>query len=636
MALGPRISSSPVSMSLAGVLLVCVALTSCGGDSPTEPPAPTTLTLSSTTVSLTFIGATQEVSATVLDQRGAPMPAVVVTWESSVPQVATVSSSGLVTAVGVGSGLITARAGSVSATASLTVQQVAATVALTPATVSLTALGSTQQLTATVRDQGGTAVPGAAVTWSSSAPDIATVSSAGLVTAIKTGTAAVNATSGAVSSSASVVVQQTASKVRLSPSSSAAQVGQTRSFQAQILDARDNLMTGSVVWSTSDAAIAVIDASGTAQGVSPGTATVKATAGSLSGEATLVVTDTVKPSASVASPVDGVTLSEVVTVRVDATDNHAVASLVLLVDGKATDTLKVRPWEFRWRTRLVANGTHSLQVRAADPSGNEVTSKAVSVTTANPTVVRVVNYLATQINVDINDSDGWVASDSYYDFSILLGAGASLSLSWEAVKPALSDGTAVGERFAGVFDSWTPVPADSLVRYYVDNELTESTYYFAMVTNRSAAYLMPVVNRGTGAEYRCPCSVPPGMVRGMIGYYRLYSWSTVAVYDWAKGYSGPYLSFPVGATDLADLSGNVEFPFNASPSPPRIATPDPQDPPGRTLVDRFLEVPLRPYAAGRPSPIGRANRTGVETGPKPPGSVRPFSSMRGIRPPPPS
>ena len=50
-----------------------------------------------------------------------------------------------------------------------------------------------------------------------------------------------------------------------------------------------------------------------------------------------------------------------------------------------------------------------------------------------------------------------------------------MGLSWEAVKPVLSDGTPVGERFAGVFGSRTPVPADSLVPYHVDNELADLT-----------------------------------------------------------------------------------------------------------------------------------------------------------------
>ncbi len=58
-----------------------------------------------------------------------------------------------------------------------------ATVGVSPATVQLTALGATEQFTAEVRDQTGKLMAGAAVSWSSTAAAVATVSASGLVTA---------------------------------------------------------------------------------------------------------------------------------------------------------------------------------------------------------------------------------------------------------------------------------------------------------------------------------------------------------------------------------------------------------------------------------------------------------------------
>ena len=88
------------------------------------------------------------------------------------------------------------------------------TVTVTPATTQLTALGDTVRLTAEVRDQNGQVMAGAAVTWSSSDPMVATVDAQGLVTAAGNGTATITATAGSASGSAAVTVRQEASPDR--------------------------------------------------------------------------------------------------------------------------------------------------------------------------------------------------------------------------------------------------------------------------------------------------------------------------------------------------------------------------------------------------------------------------------------
>ena len=80
------------------------------------------------------------------------------------------------------------------------------TVAVTPATTQLTALGATVQLSAEVRDQNGQVMAGAAVTWSSSTTSIATVSGSGLVTAAGNGTVTIAASAGGASGTAAVTV----------------------------------------------------------------------------------------------------------------------------------------------------------------------------------------------------------------------------------------------------------------------------------------------------------------------------------------------------------------------------------------------------------------------------------------------
>ena len=99
---------------------------------PPDPPRPTTVTVSPATAQLTALGATARLTASVLDQNGQAMAAATVTWASSAAAVATVDGSGLVTAAGNGTATITARAGSASGTAIVTVTHEADSVDVTP------------------------------------------------------------------------------------------------------------------------------------------------------------------------------------------------------------------------------------------------------------------------------------------------------------------------------------------------------------------------------------------------------------------------------------------------------------------------------------------------------------------------
>src|SRR5207253_11251991 len=128
------------------------------------------------------------------------------TWSSSNTAAATVSNSGLVSGVTPGTATITATSEGTSGTSSITVTNVpVATVDVTPPSASVQA-GQTVQLTATPRDAGGTPLSGRTVTWSSSTPAVATVSSSGLVSGVTPGSATITATSEGKSGTSSIIV----------------------------------------------------------------------------------------------------------------------------------------------------------------------------------------------------------------------------------------------------------------------------------------------------------------------------------------------------------------------------------------------------------------------------------------------
>lgn len=149
----------------------------------------TGITLNATSQELNA-GQTFQLSATVAPSNATNKS---VKWSSSKSSVATVSSTGLVTAVAAGSATITCEAqdgSGVKATCNITVK--AATVAVTGITLNATSkeltTGQTFQLSATVAPSNAT---NKNVTWNSNKTSVATVSSNGLVTAVAAGSATI-------------------------------------------------------------------------------------------------------------------------------------------------------------------------------------------------------------------------------------------------------------------------------------------------------------------------------------------------------------------------------------------------------------------------------------------------------------
>src|SRR6185503_1307827 len=158
-------------------------------------------------------------------------------WASSVPAVATVSATGLVTGVAAGTITITATSEGKSGTATVTVTiPPVASVAVSPS-ASILQIGGTVQLTATTKDSAGNVLTGRVVTWASSAPAVATVSASGLVTAVAAGSATLTATSEGKNGTATVTVNPVpVASVTVSPAASNLVVGQTAQLSASTKD----------------------------------------------------------------------------------------------------------------------------------------------------------------------------------------------------------------------------------------------------------------------------------------------------------------------------------------------------------------------------------------------------------------
>ena len=165
------------------------------------------------------------------------------------------------------------------------------TVTVSPATRELTALGTTVQLSAEVRDQNARVMAGATVTWTSSANSVATVDASGLVTVAGNGTATITASVGSASGSAVVTVMQSVASVEVSPSVyELTALGQTVQLTAEAFDENGHAVAGAEFsWESSDAAVATVDAGGLVTAVAEGVATITASAGSAQGTAEITV-----------------------------------------------------------------------------------------------------------------------------------------------------------------------------------------------------------------------------------------------------------------------------------------------------------------------------------------------------------
>ncbi len=190
-------------IGLALLVMPAALIASCGGDGGTEVEGVTSVSVNPGNATLQSLGATVQLSATagVGQAAGATF-----TWSSSDPSVASVSATGLVTAVSNGTATITATAQgtTVSGTATVIVAQVAVTIDLTPASVTLTS-GETLAIASTVRDANGADVP-ASLVWMSSDPAVMTVDATGLVTAVGVGAATITASQDGATGTANTTV----------------------------------------------------------------------------------------------------------------------------------------------------------------------------------------------------------------------------------------------------------------------------------------------------------------------------------------------------------------------------------------------------------------------------------------------
>jgi len=178
------------------------------GGSASPPPTPTISRIQITgSPQRLQPGGTATLAATPVDARGVRVPGSSARWTSSDESIVRVSQSGLVSAFGPGQAVLTAAAGNVSGSVTITVAEAAvAAVVLGPTSLELT-VGDRASIEASARGADGEALDGRQVTWRSSSESVVSVGASGQLTAAGPGTATITATSEGVSATADVTVR---------------------------------------------------------------------------------------------------------------------------------------------------------------------------------------------------------------------------------------------------------------------------------------------------------------------------------------------------------------------------------------------------------------------------------------------
>lgn len=262
-----------------------------------------------------------------------------VSWVSSDPAVATVSLTGLVTAVGAGTATITGTLDGQTVTLMVTVTSAT----LNPNGLSITtppltlAAGLTAQLAANGSyDDGSNLDVTASVSWTSSAPAVATVSPSGLVTAVAPGSATITGSlNGETATLAVTVTNATLNTnglvITTPPLTLAAGLISQLAATGSYSDGSSQNVTASVNWSSSNTAAATVSPSGLVTAVAPGSAIIT---GTLDGE-TATITVTVTSAVLVNNGLDLTTGALLNTLPVGTTTQLTVTAT--LTDGTSSN-----------------------------------------------------------------------------------------------------------------------------------------------------------------------------------------------------------------------------------------------------------------------------------------------------------
>lgn len=489
---------SRVLLALAASILAG----SCGPDgtgiqrNPLDPNAVSPgLVISPQAPMLGWIGASTQLTATL--SSGVAPAGVRLQWHSLDESVVRVGDSGVATAIAEGSAKVVVALMNLADTATVTVKRVPTKVLVSVDSLRFVDVGQSATVNASALDGGGQPLVGVALTWTTSDSTVATVSG-GVVTARGHGLARIVATVGAFADTVSVRVILGPASVTTEPTSlTFSALGDSARIVATVRNAAGFPIQGiPVTFSTTNAAVARVSASGWVTSTGAGVANITARGDTVS--ATVPVTVAQTPAVLVLAPKSGtVAIGAVLQLSASGTDRngYAIAGLTPtwttldasvaevsqtgVVSGKALGTARI----------LAVAGT------AKDTATVTVVSEPVARITISPT----------SLTIPRDQSDSLAARTFGAGGTELFGR----TVTWVSANAAIATVTGTG-RVAGVSvgSTWVRATAD-LAKDSARVTVTQPTPEITAIT---------------------PAVLVPGAVGEISGRYFGSSASTVAVF----------------------------------------------------------------------------------------------------------
>ena len=404
------------------------------------------------------VGGMHQLMAVARTSDGTMVGGVTLTWSSDDNEVATVDSTGLVSAVGAGMADITAMTEeTTSEPVTVTVAEpppVVDRVSVTPSTASIEE-GETRRFTATAFELDNTVIPDKTFTWSSSNPSVATVSpssgSATTARGVNAGTTTIRASVDGKTGTAMLTVTEpppVVDRVSVSPSSATIEEGDTRRFRATAYTSDNEVIPGKTfTWTSSNRSVATVSPSSgsstTARGVNAGSTTIRASVDGKSDTATLTVTepppvvDRVTVSPSTASIEEGDTRRFTATAY--ESDNTVIPGKSFTWSSSSTSVATVSPSSGSATTaRGVNAGTTTIRASVDGKTGT-----ARLTVTEPPPVVDRVTVSPSSPSIEEGETQRFTATAYESDSTVISGRSftwTSSSTSVATVSP--SSGTA--------------------------------------------------------------------------------------------------------------------------------------------------------------------------------------------------
>jgi hypothetical protein len=279
-------------------------------------------------------------------------------------------------------------------------------------------VGEKIQAAAIPLDASGGVLTGREVTWASSDNDVASVSTGGLISALKPGAVTITATVEGKNGTTSVAVSLVpVATITIDPPAPTISAGTSTTLTATLKDSAGNVITGrTVTWSTTNAPTAAVTQAGVVTGMLVGTADIVASIEGKQAKATVTVNTTNTPVATISLTPATATMSGGAKKQLTTTLNDAYGNVL------------TRTVTYTSNNNALATVSASGEVTSAPGDGSVVITASIEGKSAT-TTLEIVTFV--RMSAGIEFTCGLNAEGTAYcwgdNFNSELGNGGTVN-----------------------------------------------------------------------------------------------------------------------------------------------------------------------------------------------------------------